>query len=137
MLDDEDHEQDDLHNRTQRDLDENAKDFGELPSEFLACETNEVGRRDHGDIAEYEDEEMVIRESKVLQVLSAAAFNHTLLYSTETYHSDRNRHNRPQYVDDHRQVAARPTADFDELYRVDEFATTFPLIFNALGFLMP
>ena len=46
-----------------RDFDENAPNMRQLPRKLLTSETNEVGTRDHGDIGQRKDGDMVIGHS--------------------------------------------------------------------------
>lgn len=45
-----------------RDLCQNASNMGEFASEFLTCETNEIGTRDHCDVSKTEDQNVLLGE---------------------------------------------------------------------------
>lgn len=113
VLGEQHHEEHNLNNGTQCGLEQNAKHPWQLSSKLLTRKPDQVGTRNHGDIAECED-----GDGEIVSGVSD---------------SDCCGDYRPQDVDSSRRMAARPEAYSKEVPRMKETSSTFTIWMDAFS----
>lgn len=99
ILAQQDHKQDDFDDGAEGGLDEHAEDLWQLLSQLAAGEAQQIGRGNHGDVVEGEDDHVQVGAGEM--------------------EGDRGGHERPQDIDQHRERAGALEADEEEVQRMD------------------
>ena len=108
---DQDHEHDNLDDRSKCCLDKNPQDSVQLRSQFLTSETNEIGARNHCEVVENKDCQM--------EIGSNIRDSHCCRY------------NWPEDITDSRSSTCGVVANPQELKRIDPLSTTLTCRLNA------
>lgn len=108
--------------------------MGQFAAEFLSCEAEKVGARNHGDVGDDEDPQLFVGTSVALQSQSVLPL---INGRVRAYQSKSGGHKWPEYVDKLGQRATAPEAYPQKLERVYALPPTLPLGSHTLCDLLP